>query len=141
MFDYPLKRTTAHTRLKNTEYEMREERRKPQLPGPYVYVGDFVGTDPPVVTWQSPPWQNGWSWLGTSYVGFRHGLDGDTEFTGTVDTTGATSGTVAFTLPSPWWPVSAYSFITDLDLGGGLFSAARVAVATNGQVTIYFPIT
>ncbi len=115
------------------------------MPGPFIYVGTFVaeddpGNDPPYTSWQSPPWQNGWTWVDPLYVAFRHGLDGLTEFTGVVDTTGATTGTVAFTLPVAYRGNTPFSFITDLDLGSGTFSAARVSVATNGEVTIYFPI-
>lgn len=140
-FDYPPRRDTVPSRQRNQAYQMRQERRKPVLPGPWVYVGDFDAVDPPVVTWQSPPWENGWTWVDTAYVGFRHGLDGETEFVGVVDATGATSGTVAFTLPLPWRPVKEYSFITDLDFGGGDFDAARVLVNLDGEVTIYFPLT
>ena len=151
MFDYPPKRTSQPAQMRNQQYQMRQERRKPVLPGVWVYVGDFVGVgdpgnDPLVTTFSSPPWLNGWTWLGTAYVGFRHGIDGETEFIGVVDSSGATSGTVAFKLPTAWRPVKEFSFITDLDLGGGSFSAARVLVApigagvTAGNVTIYFPI-
>ena len=42
-------------------------------------------------------------WFDTAYVGFRHGLDGWTEFIGKLDLTlGAVTGTAAFTLPVPW---------------------------------------
>lgn len=143
----PLRPKTPVTRIKENSAGVAAERRKPVLPGVYIYVGTFVaeddpGNDPPVTTWQSVPWQNGWTWVDPFYVGFRHGIDGETEFIGVVDTTAATSGTVAFTLPLPWHPTNgrSYSFITDLDLGGGQFNAARVFVDTNGEVTIYFPI-
>jgi len=138
MFDYPLRRQNVHARLKNTEFQLRQERRKPNLPGPYIYVGDFDALDPPGATWQSPPWQNNWTYDGTNYVAFRHGLDGDVEFIGALDPTAATSGTVAFTLPIPWRPSTPFSFLTDMDLGA-TFDLARIAVAINGQVKVYFP--
>ena len=142
----PLRPKTVARRVKENTRGVVNERRKPNLPGPWVYVGDYVGlddpaNDPPVTTFSSPPWQNSWTWVDPAYVGFRHGLDGETEFIGTLDTAAATSGTVAFTLPVPWRPLADYSFITDLDLGSGSFSAARVVVATTGEVTVYFPIS
>lgn len=140
----PLRPPTLATRVKANSAGVVDERRKPNMPGPYIYVGDFVadgdpGNDPPYASWQSPPWQNGWTYLGTDYVAFRHGLDGLTEFKGTVDSTGATTGTVAFTMPTAF-SAEPFSFLTDLDLGTGSFNAARVVVAANGEVTIYFPI-
>jgi hypothetical protein len=137
----PLRPRTPAGRIKDNGERIVLERHKPVMPGPYVYVGDFDTLDPPVATWQSPPWQNGWTWLDTAYVGFRHGVDGETEYEGVLDATGATSGTVAFTLPVPWRPLKDYSFLTDLDMGAGDFDAARVVVATNGTVTIYYPLT
>lgn len=142
----PIRPKSVQTRVKVNSRLVGEERRKPIMPGPWIYVGDFVapddpGNDPPYTSWQSPPWQNGWTWLDTAYVAFRHGVDGLTEFSGTVDAAGATSGTTAFTLPVAYRGNTPFSFITDLDLGAGSFSAARVLVQANGQVKIYFPIS
>ena len=58
MFNYPLKQKKPVTRQKNTQYEMRQERRKPVLPGPYIYVSDGTGETSPLKTWQSPEWEN-----------------------------------------------------------------------------------
>ena len=137
----PIRPKSVQTRVKANSRLVGEERRKPLMPGPWIYVSGGTGGTSPYETWQSPPWQNGWDWLDTAYVAFRHGVDGLTEFTGTVDAAGATSGTTAFTLPVAYRGNTPFSFITDLDLGGGDFNAARVVVAANGEVTIYFPIT
>lgn len=145
-FDYPLRRKTPLAVQRNQGYQVREERRKPVLPTPWIYVGDWIanddpGNDPPVTTWQSPPWLNSWTWVDPFYVGFRHGLDGETEFTGVVDATSGVSGTTAFILPGPYWPVKEHSFITDLDLGGGEFNAARIVTTLAGHVVVYYPLT
>jgi len=147
MFDYPLRRKTVHSRLKDTEYQMRQERRKPILPGPYVYVGDFDALDPPVATWQSPPWQNNFTWFGTDYVGFRHGLDGYVEFIGVLDLTlGAVTGDVAFKLPQPWRAISfAYTFPifaggTDWQNGILHINGDPSNPTTYGDVTVYWPV-
>jgi hypothetical protein len=143
----PIRPRTPAGRIKDNSERIVLERHKPVMPGPWVYVGDFDALDPPVATWQSPSWLNGWTWVDPFYVGFRHGVDGETEFTGVVDTSNAVSGTVAFQLPIPWRPLKEFSFITDMDLGGGDFDGARVVVeardagATAGNVTIYFPLT
>lgn len=140
MFNYPLKRTRPGTRQKNTEYEMRLERRKPIIPGPYIYVGDFDALDPPVVTWQSPPWQNNFTWVGTRYVGFRHGLDGDVEFIGQLDLTmGAVTGDVAFTLPTPWRAIT-FDFHFPIYMGGTEWTSGTLSVdSVSGDCTVYWP--
>lgn len=141
-FEYPPRRKTAYTRLKNTDYQMREERRKPVLPGPYIYVGDFDALDPPVVTWQSPPWQNSFDAYGTAYVGFRHGLDGWTEFTGKLDLTlGAVTGTVAFTLPSEYRAIT-FDYTFPVFMGGTDWAAGVMSVnpLDDGDVYVYWPV-
>ncbi len=132
----PLTKTTLPTAVRANTRASSAELRNPVFPGLWVFVGDPLGTGFTTI----PDFQNGWASLGTSYVGFRHGLDGETEFTGTLDTTGATTGTVAFTLPVPYRPLQDFSFLTDLDLGSGSFSAARVLVESSGDVTVYFPL-
>ena len=116
------------------------EQRKPAMPGPWVYVGDFAAGDPFTIP-ISPEWQNGWIQDGTSYVAFRHGLDGEVEFKGALDTTVGVSGTVAFRLPPDWRPEGSFSFLTDMDLGAGDFLIVRMHVAKLGQVTPYWPAT
>lgn len=141
MYQYPLRPKRTNTRLKGTDYQMRQERRKPQLPGPYVYVGDFDAGDP-LTTWQSPPWQNNFTQFDTNYVGFRHGLDGWTEFIGKIDLTqGAVTGTVAFTLPVPWRAIS-FDYTFPIYVGGTDWQAGIMAVNQlgDGDVYVYWPI-
>lgn len=133
----PLKKTTVPSAVRENTRASSAELRNPIFPGLWTYVGDPLGIGLTTI----PDFENGWTYLGTSYVGFRHGIDGETEFVGTLDTSNAASGTVAFTLPGPYRPLKEFSFITDLDLGGGDFDGARVVVATNGEVTVYFPLT
>lgn len=135
----PLSRTTLPRAVRENTSNARRQKRDRELPGIWVYVGDPLATG--LTT--TPDFQNGWTYLGTAYVGFRHGMDGETEFVGTLDASGASSGTVAFTLPPPYRPFGGktYSFVTDLDQGGGSFNVARVVVATTGTVTVYFPST
>ena len=87
-------------RLTTAEERLREEQKKG--PGPWVYVGDFPSEL--YTTFWSPPWQNGFTFVTGRRVAFRHGLDGEPEFKGKFDTTGAVTDTVAFTLPEDWWP-------------------------------------
>lgn len=143
MFNYPLRHKNAHTRIKNTGYEMRQERRKPVLPGPYIYVGDFDAGDP-LTTWQSPVWTPGNSFIqfGTAYVGFRHGLDGYVEFIGRLDlTAGAVTGTVAFTLPLPWRAIS-FDYTFPVFAGGTTWNSGVMSVNPlgDGDVYVYWPV-
>ncbi len=142
-FDVPLRRNTIPKTVRGLGYQMREERRKPTLPGYYVYVGDFDTLTPPVATWQSPVWQNSFTWSGTSYFGFRHGLDGATEFVGALDlTAGAVTGTVAFHLPTEYQTVFDPR-IFPIDLGAGLWTAGILrmdTVGTYGDIIIEWPI-
>lgn len=141
----PLTRKNVWIRQADTKRRVRHEERKPNLPGPYIYVGDFDTLVPSVATWQSPAWQNSFTWVGTRYVGFRHGLDGDVEFIGQLDLTqGAVTGTVAFTLPLPWCGVS-FEFPFPIFIGGndwinGICSVDATPGPTLGDVTIYWPV-
>lgn len=93
------------------------------------------------------PWipavlQNSWTAAGGSYgpVAFRRYGGDILEFRGHLK--GGLTGTVAFTLPRPYWPTYNRSFTTDIDSGAGLFTLARVLIsAADGTVTIYFPVT
>ena len=104
----PLRPKTLPLRVKANTRGVADERRKPNMPGPFIYVGTFVaeddpGNDPPYTSWQSPPWQNSFFYSGTAYVAFRHGLDGQTDMIGAYDLTlGAVSGDVAFNMPTPF---------------------------------------
>lgn len=141
----PIHPKTVATRVKQNTRAVRSEQRKPNLPGPYIYVGDFDTLDPPVATWQSPPWQNSFTWSGTAYFGFRHGLDGSTEFVGALDlTAGAVTGDVAFTLPIPFRNVFDPRFFP-IDLGAGAWTLGILRMVTTvgpsfGDVIIEWPI-
>ena len=145
MFEYPLRRQTIPAKVRGHGQTIRQERRKPVLPGPYIYVGDFDTLDPPVATWQSPPWQNNFTSAGTNYFGFRHGLEGATEFTGQLDlTAGAVTHTVAFTLPLPFrvFP-DPRVFPIDLD-GAGAWTLGVLWMVQSGagygDVVVDWPI-
>jgi hypothetical protein len=143
----PLRPKSLATRVKTNTRNIRQEQRKPNLPGPYIYVcnGDPEDLDPPVATWQSPPWLNSFTWSGTSYFGFRHGLDGSTEFVGALDlTAGAVTGDVAFKLPVPFRNVFDPR-IFPIDLGAGAWTLGILRMVTVigvsfGDVIIEWPI-
>lgn len=141
----PLTRKNVWVRQADLKRRVRREERKPNLPGPYIYVSGGTGGTAPVETWQSPPWQNSFTWAGTSYFGFRHGLDGETEFVGTLDlTSGAVTDTVAFQLPVPFRNVfDPRKF--PIDLGGGLWTfgilrMVQTAGPSFGNVIIDWPV-
>lgn len=144
----PLHPKGVATRVKQNTRGIRSEQRKPNLAGPYIYVcnGDFTDLDPPVATWQSPEWKNSFTWGGTAYFGFRHGLDGSTEFVGALDlTAGAVTGTVAFTLPTPFRNVfDPRMFPIDLGAGQwtvGILRMVSVVGPSFGDVIIEWPIS
>lgn len=61
------------------------------------------------------------------------------QFKGHIDATTATSGTVAFTLLRPFWPLKDITFLTDI-YNGTAFTYSRVLIsATTGNVTISWP--
>ena len=133
----PLSHTTVPKAVRANTQASRAELRNPIFPGLYVYVGDPYATGNP----NNPVWQNSFFYSGTSYVGFRHGIDGDLEFIGVYDLTlGAVTGTVAFTLPVPYrgqtfdltFPI--YNGGTDWMMG------VNSVDGTTGDVTVYWPV-
>lgn len=139
-FQYPLREKTGWNRIKDNSYQIRKERRKPQLPGPYIYVGTFPGD--PLTTWQSVPWQNSFDAFDTNYIGFRHGLDGYVEFIGKIDLTlGAVTGTVAFTLPAAYCAIS-FDYTFPIYIGGTDWQNGVLAVnqTGNGDCYVYWPV-
>lgn len=144
----PLERRTVTKRVKENRRTVRQEQRKPNLPGNWIVVGDFIalddpGNDPPTVSWRSPPYENGYTYAGTPYddPAFRHGLDGALEFKGHVDVSGATSGDTAWTLPASFRPPFDVSWTTDVS-DGVTFFLARVSVdASTGAVAMIWPAT
>jgi hypothetical protein len=144
-FEYPLRRNTVPSRVRAHGQTIRQERRKPVLPGPYIYVSGGTGSVAPNATWQSPEWQNDFTSAGTNYFGFRHGLEGATEFTGQLDlTAGAVTRTVAFTLPLPFrvFP-DPRVFPIDLD-GAGAWTLGVLWMVQSGtgygDVVVDWPI-
>lgn len=136
----PLNRKNVYTRIGDNKQGIRKERNKHHMPSPYIYVGDFDTSIPPVVTWQSPVWQNSFTWFGTAYVGFRHGLDGDTEFVGRFDLTqGAVTGTVAFQLPLAY-RARAYDFAFPIWTGGTDWITGVLSIEADGHCRVYWPV-
>ena len=116
-------------------------------PEQWIFVGDFVavddpGNNPPDTNEWSPPFENGWANAGPpyAYVAFRVGRHKELEFQGHLDPSGATSGTVAFTLPPYWRPERDVSWLTDV-YDGVTATIARVSIDhTTGEVTVVFPV-
>jgi len=100
-------------------------------------VGDPLATGFPNI----PEWQNDFTWFEDNYVGFRHGLDGFTEFIGILDLTqGAVTGTVAFTLPAAYKLLTFHFtfpiFVEDTEWQVGVLKVDKA----NGDVTVFWPI-
>lgn len=149
-----LDRDTPVRRIANNQTAIRNEERKPVLGGSLIYVGDFVGpddpaNDPPDASPDSPPWENGFTYLAGSPVWFAHGVDGETDMGGMYDliTGSPVSGTVAFTMPLEWAteapPLHVFAVLIeegasdDLDI----FAVALQRIdSSTGEVRIYWPI-
>lgn len=143
----PIERRTVPKRVRENRRDVRQEQRKPNLPGNWIVIGDFLGVDDPGndpegVNFQSPPYQNGYIYAGGAFdfPAFRHGLDGGLEWKGHLDLSGATSGDVMTTLPQIFRPFVDISFLVDLWDGVADFIIARVAIeGLSGEVRIYWP--
>jgi hypothetical protein len=112
---------------------------RPNIPGPYVYV---LTGDPDFDTGQSPEWENDFTWFETAYVGFRHGLDGYTEFIGKLDlTAGAVTGTVAFKLPVAYRSIG-FDYTFPIFAGGTDWQSGVMSVNPlgDGDVYVYWPV-
>lgn len=105
-----------------------------------------VDPDPP-----TPPLENGWAQPAAPLESFSYRLhaDGSLEFKGHLDSAGATSGTVALTLPEPvddsdmepsYRPARDQFFMTVI-YDGATPQTAMVSIdASTGEVTITFPV-
>lgn len=106
-----------------------------------------IDDDPP-----TPPLENGWAQVDPPLERFSYRLhaDGSLEFKGHLDAAGASSGTVALTLPEPvddedmepsYRLAQDQYFLTLItDDGGTSFTTAMVFVeAATGEVTITWP--
>lgn len=102
-------------------------------------------------TGDEPPLVNGWAQPGGDLekFAFRIHSDGSLEFKGHLDAAGASSGTVAFTLPGVVagdhlfvLPHDQYFHTVITNDGGTTFSIALVFIdAATGDVTITWPAT
>lgn len=131
-----------------------------QKPGAFKWwTPDCDYTDPDIAangcTGEEPPLENGWAQptLGSGMTGndlepfaFRLHSDGSLEFKGHLDSSGASSDTVAVTLPGAvvgevdFRPANDQFFITTLWDGSGFIPAAVYIDSDTGEVTISFPI-
>jgi hypothetical protein len=146
----PLVRETVPKKVRGNSAGIRAEERKPNLPGYWVYVGDFVdpgdpGNDPPFTNAESPPWENNFYYL--SPVAFRHGVDGQTDMIGVYDLTlGAVSGDTAFHMPIRWALEMPLAVNFPIEISTGIWSIAtqvcdNTIIETGGvPVKIYWPI-
>jgi len=98
--------------------------------------------DPTVTGWIEPTLGTGYAAPAAPMAGVRYRMHTKTsslEFGGHIDVSGATTGTVAFTLIQPFWPEYDISFITDI-YDGAAFGVARVFInSVNGEVTLSWP--
>jgi hypothetical protein len=105
-------------------------------PSKWVYVGSWPTDD--YTTADSPEWENGWDHAGDPFdrVAFRWDEHGRLETKGHADSSGAASGTVAFTLPDEYWPAKDVSWLTDVVAGASPSTAQVYIAADTGEVTI-----
>jgi len=143
----PLNRRTVPRQVRDNRGGVKSEKRKPNVPGRWIYVGDFVGPDDPAndpedATYNSPPWLNDFYYVDGAPVGFRHGLDGQTDMTGVYDLTlGAVSGTVAFVMPLQWAMNLPLAAMMPIELQDDVWSIAIQTVDfTTGNIRIFWPI-
>ncbi len=144
----PITRTTVPRRVRENTGQIRGEQRKPNVPGRWIYVGDYVGpddpaNDPPDTTSNSPPWLNNFYYV--IPVAFRHGLDGQTDMIGMYDLTGAVSGDTAFLMPLQWAtnvpPATLFPLELDTDVWGTAVQVVDTVNLVSGKapVKIYWP--
>lgn len=146
----PIQKTSLPRNVRKNTRVVTGEKRKPNIPGRWIYVGDFVGpddpsNDPPDASYNSPPWLNDFYYL--SPVAFRHGLDGQTDMIGVYDLTlGAVSGTTAFLMPLQWAlnAPSATMFPVELDTDVWTVAVQTIdvinLVSGKAPVKIFWPI-
>ena len=117
-----------HGRHHRDEYE-------DQISGPWETVINAGGSNP---DGQFIELQNGWAQPASPLqeFAFRRGLS-KLDFTGHLDSAGASSGTVAFTLPADYRLLNDQFFLTVLD---SAIPALVYLEASTGDVTITFPV-
>jgi len=149
----PLRPKTVSTRVKANTRGVRNEERKPIIPGSWIYVGTFVapddpGNDPPGTWFNSPTWLNGFSWVAGNPVAFRHGVDGQTDMIGQYDlvTGSPVSGDTAFLMPLQWAmempPAHMFPVELDTDVWSVAVQTVDVVNLVSGKapVKIFWPI-
>lgn len=148
----PLRPRSVAGRVKENTRAVRNEQRKPIIPGPWVYVGTFVapddpGNDPPGTWFNSPPWLNSFVHIDGAPVAFRHGVDGQTDMIGMYDlTAGAVSGDTAFLMPLQWAMEAPPMHAFPIELDVGVYSMAMQVIDTTtlvsgkAPVKIFWPI-
>jgi hypothetical protein len=146
----PLRPKSVASRVKKNTRAVHNEERKPIIPGPWVYVGDFVapddpGNDPPGTWFNSPPFLNDFYYV--SPIAFRHGVDGQTDMIGSYDLTqGAVSGDTAFLMPLQWAmempPAHMFPVELDTDVWSIAVQTVDVVNLVSGKapVKIFWPI-
>lgn len=135
----PLRRRTIPSRVKENAAGVYQERRKPNIPGRWVYVETG---DPDFDTVDSPVWLNSFTFVVGFPIAFRHGLDGQTDMIGMYDlTAGAVSGDVAFVMPFRWRQNVPVASLFPIELATDVWSVAVQTVNhTNGNVKVFWPI-
>jgi hypothetical protein len=145
----PLRRKTIPTVIGGNRTGVRQEQRKPIVPGPWIYVGTFVGfqdpaNDPADASPNSPPWLNNFYYVAGNPIAFRHGVDGQTDQIGMYDLTlGAVSGTIAFMMPREWANEMPPATIFPVELSTNIWSIATQTVTitpSGGEVRVFWPI-
>lgn len=156
----PLRPDTLGTRHRIVAEETGEERRKPNLRGFKVYIGDFVApedpgndpqdlaAEPPIDTSpSSPAFLNGFGYVDPLW--FAHGLDGETDMGGSYDlvTGSPVSGTIAWVCPTEWragldtlalFPAIIEEGATDAD--DIIIVCCQRHDPTTGNVRVYWPV-
>ena len=148
----PLSRETVFKKTRATAGEVRAEERKPNLTGPWIYVGTFIdfedpGNDPSNTVQESPDWENSFYYVAGAPVAYRHGLDGQTDMIGVYDLTlGAVSGDAAFHMPLRYATNAPFATAFPVELDTDVWSIAiqkidPAEVTVGGvPVRIYWPI-
>lgn len=142
----PLNRRTVPRQVRDNRVGVKTEKRKPNVPGRWIYVGDFVGPDDPAndpaeASYNSPPWLNSFYYVDGSPVGFRHGLDGQTDMIGVYDLTlGAVSGDTAFLMALQWAINMPAAHMFPVELATDVWSVAVQTVDVVNLVTGKAPV-
>lgn len=92
--------------------------------------------------WIKPTLLNGFAAPSAPKIPVHYRFDAKIDrlrFKGHVNGVGAVSGTVAFIIVPPFRKSYEVSALTDMEVGASTFQVARIVIATNGEVKIYWP--